>query len=72
MDQYIRLNADCPDGRTCPEVRVKIDQKVFAMQGRLLSADESAEFTSGPGEVVIELPISVVEEAVDAYRRSTG
>lgn len=72
MDRYVRLNADCPDGRTCPAVHVKIGQRTFAMQGRLMSDEESAQFALGPGEVIVELPISVVEEAIDAYRSSTG
>jgi hypothetical protein len=72
MGHWIQLSMDCPDGRTCPAVKVNTTGRVFAMQGRLMSEGETAEFNLGPGEAVIELPISVVEEAMDAYRISTG
>lgn len=72
MQQYFQLNPRCPDGRTCPAVHLRDDRQKFVMQGRLLSAEESAQFSLGPDEVVIELPVDVVEEGMDAYRRSTG
>lgn len=74
MQRYINLTEDCPDGRTCPAVHARADRKAFAMQGRLLSPAEvaAAGITLGPGEVAVELPADVVEEGMDAYRRTAG
>lgn len=68
MRRYTKLNdTQCPDTRTCPSVNIADDRKTFAMVGRLLSPEESADLGVGPGEVAIEMPAEVVEEGMSAY-----
>ena len=71
MHRYTKLGGDpCPDTRTCPSVNLRDDGKVFAIVGRVLSPEESADLGVGPGEIAVELPVEIVNRGMDAYRSS--
>ncbi|MGH3714733.1 MAG: hypothetical protein ACRDT4_14915 [Micromonosporaceae bacterium] len=58
----------CPDGVTCPTV-YETDRGTVVVQGYRLSEAELAAMNLPDDEYAVEIPKSLLEEVVRAYRR---
>ena len=65
------LAGHCPDGRTCPAAW-KTDRDTVAIRGYQLPDADLKQIVLPDGETVTEVPIAILEEALRAYRSTTG
>jgi hypothetical protein len=68
MPRLDRIAGGCPDGNTCPTISTT-DRGTVAVQGYTFPDEELAEIGAPPGETVVEIPMSLIEEAARALRR---
>lgn len=62
-----RIVGTCPDGRTCPTI-YQTERGTLVVQGYRLDAGDLARIDLPDGESAVEIPHSLLEDVVRAFR----